>query len=91
MMEHRAYRITGAVQGVGFRWWTRNLADRNDLRGTVRNASDGSVEVVVVGEARVLDDFETQLRVGPPSARVTDVQRREPVGEPPTAGFEIIR
>lgn len=90
-MEHRAYRVTGTVQGVGFRWWTRNLADRNDLRGTVRNASDGSVEIEVLGDAPVLDNFETQLRVGPPSARVTGVQRREPAGEPPAGGFEIIR
>lgn len=90
-MEHRAYRVTGTVQGVGFRWWTRKLAARNDLRGTVRNAGDGSVEIEVLGDAPVLDDFEAQLRVGPPAARVAEVQRREPTGEPPATGFEIIR
>lgn len=90
-MEHRAYRVTGTVQGVGFRWWTRKLATTNDLRGTVRNAADGSVEIEVLGEGRVLDDFEAQLHKGPPSARIAEVQRREPAGEPLTSGFEIIR
>lgn len=90
-MEHRAYRVTGTVQGVGFRWWTRKLAAANHLRGTVRNASDRSVEIEVLGDATVLDDFERQLRDGPPSARVSEVQRREPAGEAPAAGFQIIR
>jgi hypothetical protein len=38
MMERRSYRITGQVQGVGFRWWTRKMASDMNLRGTVRNA-----------------------------------------------------
>lgn len=91
MRERRAYRITGTVQGVGFRWWTRKSASAMDLRGTVRNAEDGSVEVRVEGPATELDRFEEQLREGPPTASVRELQREEPDGDSLPAGFEIIR
>ncbi|MCA9737620.1 MAG: acylphosphatase, partial [Gemmatimonadetes bacterium] len=49
-MDHevRGYRITGVVQGVGFRWFTQRSACALGVKGTVRNAEDGSVEVVAV-------------------------------------------
>jgi acylphosphatase len=90
-MERRAYRITGTVQGVGFRWWTRKTATDMDLRGTVRNAGDGSVEVQVEGPEGVLEDFEDRLRQGPSSARVRDLTRQEPQKEPLPTGFDIVR
>lgn len=91
MSERRAYRITGTVQGVGFRWWTRKTADANSLRGTIRNAADGSVEVRVEGPAPALDAFEEKLHDGPPTASVEAVEREEPGKDPLPAGFEIIR
>ena len=39
--------ITGNVQGVGYRWYTRGLAEGFQLKGWVRNKSDGRVEIVV--------------------------------------------
>lgn len=90
MTERRAYRITGIVQGVGFRWWVRKSAGAMDLRGTVRNAEDGSVEVRVEGGAADLDRFENQLREGPPGARVRALRREEAGKDPLPAGFEII-
>lgn len=90
MSERRAYRITGAVQGVGFRWWTRKLAGDMELRGTVRNAADGSVEVRAEGSPDALDRFEKELRSGPPAARVAEVERVEPGEDGLPAGFEII-
>lgn len=91
MSERRAYRITGLVQGVGFRWWTRKTAGAMDLRGTVRNAPDGSVEVRVEGTPEALDRFEAALRDGPSSARVDALRREEPDQKPLPAGFEIVR
>lgn len=91
MTERRAYRVTGTVQGVGFRWWARKSAAALGLRGTVRNASDGSVELQVEGPADDLERFEEQLRSGPRSARVAQLQRAEPGHDPLPAGFQIIR
>lgn len=91
MRERRAYRLTGVVQGVGFRWWTRKSASIKGLRGTVRNAEDGSVEIRVEGPATDLDRFEEQLREGPPSARVRELRREDPGEDPLPAGFEILR
>ena len=89
--ERRAYRLTGRVQGVGFRWWTCQTADGMGLSGTVRNARDGSVEVQVRGPRGVLDDFESRLREGPAHARVDRVEREEPGREELPTGFEIAR
>lgn len=89
--QRRAYRITGVVQGVGFRWWTRNLARTLELRGTVRNHPDGSVEVRAEGGTDALDRFEAQLASGPPSAEVRHVATEEPGEEELPAGFEIVR
>lgn len=91
MPERRSYRVIGEVQGVGFRWWTRRTATAMDLHGTVRNASDGSVEIRAEGAPDVLDRFEAALRSGPRSARVEELRREEPGEEPLPAGFEIVR
>lgn len=91
MSERRAYRITGTVQGVGFRWWTRKTAADMDLRGTVRNAADGSVEVEVEGAVDALERFEQALARGPAHARVRDLKHGEPGDHPLPNGFDIIR
>ena len=91
MSERRSYRLTGRVQGVGFRWWTRNTASDLGLAGTVRNVRDGSVEIHVQGPAESLDRFEVRLRQGPPPARVEGLKRQEPGEEELPSGFEIVR
>jgi acylphosphatase len=67
-------RVTGRVQGVGFRWSAISEARRLGLRGRVRNAADGSVEVEAAGGAGSLAAFLAWLRRGPPGARVTGVE-----------------
>jgi acylphosphatase len=42
-------RISGRVQGVSFRFWTRQEAERLNLNGWVRNEPDGSVQALVAG------------------------------------------
>ena len=91
MSERRAYRITGNVQGVGFRWWTRKTASGIGLAGTVRNARDGSVEIEAEGDADALDRFENELEHGPAPARVRELHREEPGDDSLPDGFEIIR
>ena len=91
MSERRAYRITGNVQGVGFRWWTRKTASALNLQGTVRNARDGSVEIEAAGDEDALEAFEEKLHQGPTSARVRDLERVEAGNGDLPDGFQIIR
>jgi acylphosphatase len=69
----RQVRITGRVQGVGYRAWVDHRARAHDLEGWVRNRSDGSVEALLAGPAAVVADMVALCRRGPSSARVDDV------------------
>jgi acylphosphatase len=89
--ERIAFRITGIVQGVGFRYWTRAEARRLGLRGTVRNAIDGSVEVVAAGSPDRLQKFVRLLKQGPPGARVSALEPLDTQESEPPLPFEIIR
>jgi acylphosphatase len=91
MTDRRAYRVSGRVQGVGFRWWARDEATRLDLRGWVRNDPDGTVRLEVEGSGESLDRLEDLLRVGPPAARVHEVHPQTPTPRPLPDGFEIAR
>jgi len=88
--ERRGFRITGRVQGVGFRWWTRKTAQELGLRGTVRNRRDGSVEIHARGPDEAMERFRRKLRRGPTSARVREVEEIDSSGTLP-AEFEIVR
>jgi len=84
-------RITGRVQGVWFRAWTRDAAERLGLAGWVRNEPDGSVRALFVGAPAAVAQMLARCRDGPPAARVVEVASR-PVDPPPTtAGFTIRR
>jgi len=56
-VERREIHFSGRVQGVGFRYTARTLADSYDVTGYVRNLSGGRVQLVIEGEARELDRF----------------------------------
>jgi acylphosphatase len=66
-------RITGRVQGVGYRAWLEGEAVARELSGWVRNRHDGSVEALVSGDAEEVGNFIARLSEGPPAARVSDV------------------
>jgi acylphosphatase len=66
-------KIFGVVQGVGYRWSMVQEARRLGVRGGVRNCRDGSVEAIVAGPRKALDQIIDWARQGPPSARVTAV------------------
>lgn len=73
-MGERGFMIHGRVQGVGFRWWTSRTADRLGVVGSVRNLRNGSVEVMARAEESVLEEFANELRRGPASARVEEIE-----------------
>ena len=66
-------RISGRVQGVGFRWFVREEARRLGLSGWVTNLPSGDVEVAAGGEASSLARLRTALAVGPTGATVSSV------------------
>jgi acylphosphatase len=73
VMETVRLRITGRVQGVGYRFWAIRTAERLGLRGWVRNRSDGSVEALVTGTREAVAAMIEANRDGPPGAQVTEV------------------
>ncbi|HUH87820.1 MAG TPA: acylphosphatase [Pusillimonas sp.] len=66
-------RITGRVQGVGFRAATVRQAHSLGVTGWVRNASDGSVEALIQGEPEQVDQMLSWLHRGPVQALVREV------------------
>ena len=83
-------RVTGRVQGVWFRGWTRAEAERLGLRGWVRNAADGSVEAVIAGPEDAVEAMVAALHRGPEMARVDGVEVAAS-GEAVPEGFVIAR
>jgi acylphosphatase len=77
MTEAARLSITGRVQGVGYRAWAAREARKRDLRGWVRNRLDGSVEVLIIGEAPEIADMIVACRKGPMLAQVEDVTRSQ--------------
>jgi len=68
-------QVRGRVQGVGFRFFTKDSADSRGVTGWVRNRSDGrSVEVEVQGNSNAVEGFLSDLRRGPPMAHVSEVR-----------------
>lgn len=82
-------RITGRVQGVGFRYAMQSEAARRGLSGWVRNRRDGSVEALVQGEAGAVEALVDWARRGPPGARIDALRSEAAEGEPVSAGFEL--
>lgn len=90
MMKARAHvYISGMVQGVFFRYETRNLAEKLGVGGWVKNTSDGKVEAVFEGDKKKVNAMLDFCRRGPPGARVTGVKVKweDPKGE--FSGFSI--
>lgn len=78
----RIYRISGRVQGVGFRYFAERAAQTIGVSGYVKNCADGTVEVYAIGEPAALDAFKGRLAEGPRSAVVEAVEESEmPVNE----------
>ncbi|MBS3741304.1 MAG: acylphosphatase [Candidatus Cloacimonetes bacterium] len=73
--------ISGRVQGVWFRGYTKKIANSLDLKGYVKNLRNGDVEILAKGDNENMDELLNKVRTGPPAARVDSVQTKE-VSEP---------
>jgi acylphosphatase len=94
-MTHKTVRlrISGRVQGVGFRAFVADEAQVRGLQGWVRNRADRSVEAVLAGDGEAIDAMVETCRRGPPGAKVERLDIEE-AGESALTGrpgFGILR
>lgn len=89
MTKTLTVRITGVVQGVGYRAWTEQAARQRGLNGWVRNRRNGSVEVLLSGPDDKVADMLAYFWQGPANSRVERVDS-EPATEPMQLGFRTL-
>jgi len=75
--QSQLFYVEGRVQGVGFRFFVEDEANRLGVCGYVRNLYDGRVEVYALGEEVLLQQLRSLLEQGPPGSRVERVMERE--------------
>ena len=81
----------GRVQGVGFRYTTKDLARGYDVLGTVRNLPDGTVELIIAGEVDEVAEFLRALREDSVVAHhIQGVTKEEIDPLPDLKGFSIV-
>lgn len=88
MKKTVSIQVSGRVQGVGFRYYTKKKASEYNVNGFVQNKSDGSVYIEASGEAIDIELFIDWCKQGPGWARVSNIN----IGELPLRewlGFEI--
>lgn len=81
--------ISGRVQGVWFRGWTVEAAQRKGVHGWVRNRRDGKVEALFIGEPEAVEAVIVACREGPPLARVEHIERSA-ASDDGSAGFRQV-
>lgn len=70
-------KISGKVQGIGFRNYAQKQARTLNLKGWVKNTIDGGVLVMVQGEKEAIDTLTDFLWIGPPHSQVTSAFKIE--------------
>ena len=79
----------GRVQGVGFRYSTRNISRQFCVHGFVRNLTDGTVELVAQGESQELEAFLTAITTKFGN-HISSVTRKMIACDPNRSGFTIL-
>jgi acylphosphatase len=81
-------RVTGRVQGVGYRFWVKEQAETLGLRGWIQNEPDRSVAALFVGSEAAVGEMVAALKDGPPAAIVADVTSALAEGSAETGDLE---
>lgn len=84
-------RVTGRVQGVYYRGWTKSEAERLGLVGWVRNEHDGSVAALIAGAPEAVEEMLWLMRRGPLDARVSELAVEEAGQTEAGVTFQILR
>ena len=88
-MQRLELSVFGRVQGVGFRFFAEAEAMVHRVNGFVRNAKDGSVEIVCEGEKENLLKFLKAIEKGPPTGKVERIKDRWHEAKGEFKGFTI--
>ena len=81
--------ISGKVQGVGFRYWMKNLAINNDISGWVKNKLSGDVEALIIGQEKKVQKLIKQCSIGSSSATIQNIQINDYDQDYSKEGFNI--
>ncbi len=85
------YLVQGTVQGVFFRQFVKENADKLQLKGYVRNSESGDVEVLAEGEKENLANFKAELKKGPPHSQIRNVSVEDKNFSGDFKEFKVIR
>ncbi len=90
MASAREFTFFGPMQGVGFRWTAKRLADAYGLSGWIKNNADGSVTLAVWGGDSDIDSFMSSFgdALGP---YIQEVKSRPGKKGRRDEGFAIVR
>ncbi len=77
MLETKRFLVKGKVQGVGFRYFTKETAIKFSICGWVRNREDGLVEGEATGESKNLINFLAELSRGNFLSKVSCIETSE--------------
>ena len=77
MIRAKHYLVHGRVQGVGYRYFALETAERLGIKGYARNLSTGEVEVHAEAEEVTLERFKQELARGPRMARVSAIEESD--------------
>ncbi|MFH5881065.1 acylphosphatase [Liberiplasma polymorphum] len=81
-------KLTGRVQGVGMRYFISHLAHKYELKGYVKNLSDGSVECVVEGKEELIKEFFDKLKSSSPGV-IENITKHESPYTKSFTNFEV--
>lgn len=91
MKSRKHIIVKGRVQGVFFRYYTHKKALELGVFGSVKNLTDGSVEIKLCGDPSQVESFISWCFKGSPAAKVTEVIVKELEEELEYREFAIIR
>ena len=82
--------ITGKVQGVGFRYWLHQIANKKNVYGWVKNKNTNEVEALLLGEDKNVNELIKLVRKGPSSAHVENLNIQNYQKEYLRKSFDIL-
>jgi len=89
MLRAKHYLVRGRVQGVGYRYFVLEAADRLGVTGFVRNLHTGDVEVYAESDDVKLNRFKRELERGPGMARVDELRENDVPATGSYSSFQI--